>query len=257
MFTSTSVLPALALVLIATCAQAQFAETVVDYSPGTDFTPGFTNAASALGEPSRITPGQYGGPVDPFSPPYLPTQLVSIGTGGSLTVEFGFPVLNHPKNRFGIDFNIFGNSGFIITNAFDPNTFDWIGTPATDGSLLGANPGVTRVSVSRDGQTFFALEPNSAPTVDALFPTDGLGDFHTPVDPTLTANDFAGQTLQNIRALYYGSAGGAGYDISSARDAEGNPVRLPEIRFVRIQVLSGKSDVDGIAAVFIPRGRAN
>src|ERR1041385_898305 len=136
-------------------ACAQYADTIISYIPGAGFTPGFTNASAALGEPSRITPGQFGGPVDPFNPPYLPGQLLSIGAGGSLTLKFSKPVLNHPRNRFGIDFIIFGNSGFVITNAFDFSTFDWIGTPSTDGSLFGNNAGMSRVSVSRDGITYY------------------------------------------------------------------------------------------------------
>ena len=245
---------AIASLFVSFTARAQFADEIVSYSPGSGFSPAFTNPAAALGEPSRVTPGTYGGPVDPFDPPYLPIQLVSIGAGGSLTVKFDHPVLNHPRNRFGIDFIIFGNSGFIVTNAFDPVTFDWIGAPATDGSLFGNNAGVTRVSVSRDGVVFYELNPALAPTVDGLLPTDGGGDFHTPADPSLTAADFAGLTLAGIRALYYGSGGGTGFDISWAQDAQGQPVALPEISYVRAEVLSGKSEVDGFAAVFAPAG---
>ena len=245
---------ALAGLLLSLTARAQYADTVVSYVTGVGFSPGYTNPAAALGEPSRITPGTFGGPVDPFDPPYLASQLVSIGAGGSLTVKFGKPVMNHPRNRFGIDFIIFGNSGFIITNAFDPNTFDWIGTPATDGSLFGNNAGASRVSVSRDGAVFYELNPTVALSVDALLPTDGSGDFHVPADPNLTQADFAGLTLEGIRALYYGSAGGAGYDISWAQDQAGRPVMLPEINYVRVEVLSGKAEVDGLATVFTPPG---
>ena len=248
---------ALAGLFASLTARAQYAEAVVSYSPGAGFSPGFTNPAAALGEPSRITPGTFGGDVDPFDPPYLASQLVSIGAGGSLTVKFGRPVLNHPRNRFGIDFIIFGNSGFIITNAFDPNTFDWIGTPATDGSLFGNNAGASRVSVSRDGTVFYELNPTVALPVDALLPTDGSVDFHVPADPSLTQADFAGLTLEGIRALYYGSAGGAGFDISTAQDAQGRAVMLPEINYVRVEILSGKAEVDGFAAVFVPPGLAH
>jgi len=242
--------------LLLPSAHSQYADAIVSYSPGSGASSGFTNPAAALGEPSRITPGTFGGPVDPFDPPYLPNQLVSIGADGFLTIKFSKPVLNHPRNRFGIDFIIFGNSGFIITNAFDPNTFDWIGVPATDGSLFGNNLGTTRVSVSRDGVIFYALNPALAPVVDGLWPTDGSGNFHIPADPSLTQVDFAGLTLDGIRALYYGAAGGTGYDISWAQNQESEAVRLPEISYVRIEVLTGKAEVDGFAAVFIPPGLA-
>jgi hypothetical protein len=233
-------------------AVAGFADTVVSYDPGTGYSTRFTNASVVLGEPSRINP--YGEATDVFDPPYGAGQILSIGAGGSLTVEFKTPILNHPHNSFGLDFIIFGNTGFIITNDFDFDTFNWVGTPATDSSLFGQNDGETRVSVSRDGKTFYVLNPALAPTVDGLFPADGSGDFHRPVDPTLTQEDFSGLTADGVQALYNGSGGGTGYDISWAQNANGRPVRLPAIRFIRIEVLSGKSEVDGFSAVFMPRG---
>ena len=224
-----------------------FAATVVNYNPGAGAVLGFTNTTAVLGEPSRINP--FLEPTDPFDPPYGRDQILSVGTGGSVTVKFSSPVQNHPKNRFGIDFIIFGNSGFIITNEFDFNTFTWVGIPATDSSLFAANPGVTRVSVSEDGTNYYQLNPALAPVVDTLFPTDGAGDFQTPIDPILTQDDCAGLTLDQIRALYNGSAGGAGYDISWAQDANGRSVRLGTINYVRVDVLSGKSEIDGFADV--------
>ncbi|MBN8248307.1 MAG: PEP-CTERM sorting domain-containing protein [Verrucomicrobia bacterium] len=142
---------------------------------------------------------------------------------------------------------VFGNSGFAVTNAYDEN-FEPIGTPATDGSLFGSEA-VTRVSVSTDGLTFFTLSPELAPGIDALFPTDGSGDFSRPVDPTLTTAQFAGLTLEGIRAQYGGSAGGAGFDLGWARDASGAPVTLDSIRFIRVEVTGGKAEIDGFSAV--------
>jgi len=230
-----------------------FADSVVSYDPGAGYVPNFTNSAVVLGQPSTINP--FGEATDVFDPPYGTDQILSIGAGGSLTVEFKTPILNHPRNRLGIDFIIFGNAGFIITNDFDFTTFTFVGIPATDGSLFGNNPGETRVSVSRDGENFYVLNPALAPTVDGLWPTDASGDFHTPVDPALTQTDVAGLTQAGIQAFYYGSAGGTGYDISWAQDARGRSVKLPEIRYIRIEVLSGHSEVDGFAAVFAPPGQ--
>ncbi len=248
----TKFVPALALAGALSLTQtsvAQFASSVVSYNSGVGFQAGYTTAGSALGEPSRVTPGFYGGPVDPFNAAYLSSQVVSIGAGGSLTVHFATPILNNPANAFGRDFNIFGNAGFIITNEFSLTTYDWVGTPATDGSLYGADAISTRISVSSDGVNFYALNPALASLVDSLFPTDGIGDFGLPVNPSLNATSFAGKTLADIRALYNGSGGGASYDIAWAQDGLGQSVSLSSIEFVRVEVLAGNAEIDGIVAV--------
>ena len=157
--------------------------------------------------------------------------------------------MNNPANAFGRDFNIFGNAGFVITNDYDFNVYDWIGTPATDGSLYGADAASTRISVSSDGVNFYTLNPALAPLVDALFPTDGIGDFGLPVHPLLNATSFAGKNLADIRALYNGSGGGASYDISWAQDGLGQSVSLSSIEFVRVEVLAGNAEIDGVVAV--------
>jgi len=234
-------------VTITTTHAGPFADAVVSYEPGAGFVPHFTSPHAALGEPSRVNP--FDDAVDPFNPPYDTNQLVSIGAGGHLVVRFHTPILNHPNNLRGLDFIIFGNSGFIVTNEFDLNTYEWIGTPATDGSLFGESTGEVRVSVSRDGDSYFLLNPALAPRVDSFPPTDGSGDFHVPVAPELSARDCAGATLDDIRALYQGSGGGASYDLSWAIDTNGKRVFLPEANFIRIDVLSGKAEVDAFSAV--------
>ena len=231
--------------VVSLVSAGDFAHSVVEYDPGAGYATRFTNTESVLGEPSRVNP--FDDATDPFNPAYGTNQILSIGEGGSLTVAFAQPILNHPNNIFGLDFIVFGNSGFIITNDFDLTTFNWIGIPATDGSLFAQNTGATRVSVSRDGQTFYSLSP--APVVDFLFPTDGAADFTRPVDSILTQRDFAGLTLDHIRALYNGSGGGAAFDISWAQDEAGNPVFLPVINFIRVEVVSGKSEIDAFSAV--------
>ena len=241
---------ALATVIIVSSADATgFADSVLSYNPGTGFAKefgtglGFTNLAAVLGEPSRVTPGQFGGPIDPFNPPYLRDQLLSIGTGGSLTIRMDAPILNSPGHPFGIDFIIFGNSGFTITNG------DFSGGGITDGTLFGANAGATRVSVSADNVSFFQLTPSLTPGVDSYFPTDGAGDFSKPLNPALRGSDFSGKDLPGMRALYAGSGGGTGFDISWAQNANGQSANLSSISFIRVDVLGGAAEIDAIVAV--------
>jgi hypothetical protein len=254
--TTCSLLLFVALSLKLAAAASLFADRVVSYDPGTGATARFLEPNAALGAPSSLNP--FGEPTDPFNPPYGTNQIVSLGAGGWLIVQFQTPLLNHPLHPYGLDFTIFGGAGFIITNEFDLTTFNWIGLPATDGSLFAQNTGTSRISVSRDGLSYYTLDPSLAPGVDSFPPSDSAGDALIPVAPELTAADFAGATLDGIRSLYDGSAGGASFDISWARDAQGRAVFLPEINFVRIDVLSGKAEIDAVAAVGrVNRGAAN
>ena len=104
---------ALAGFVVTSRAAAGFADAVVSYDPGAGYVPGFTNVSAVLGEPSTINP--YGEATDVFDPPYGTDQVLSIGAGGSLTVKFKTPILNHERNPYGIDFIIFGNTGFILS----------------------------------------------------------------------------------------------------------------------------------------------
>lgn len=223
---------ALAGALLVSHAHTQadgFADSVVAYTPGAGFSSGFTNAAVTLGPPTASA--------TPFAPAFQKTQLLSLGAGGSLTVEFAAPIQNDPAHPFGLDFSIFGNSFFVES-----------GVTAT-GAIFGSAPGTTRVSVSQDGANFYTLDPALAPTVNYAFPTDGSGDPALPVNPALTPADFTGQNLAGIRLLYNGSAGGSSYDISWAEDGNGNPANLSDISFVRVDVLSGKAQIDSFSVV--------
>jgi hypothetical protein len=224
---------------------AQFASGVYDYTQGNGVLPGYNDPTAALGAPSQVTPGTYGGPVDPFDAPYLPSQIVGIGTGGSLTLQFNAPIQNNPDHPFGLDFIIFGHAGFDITNG------DYSGGGITDGSLYTGDTSDVRVSLSADGTTFYTLNPALTPQVDGLFPTDGSGNPFLPVNPALTPADFAGQDLAGIRALYNGSAGGAGFSLAWAIDSNGRNVYLPSVDYVRLQVLNDGTPayIDAISVV--------
>ncbi len=219
-----------AILFVPALARAQFASSVISYNPGTGFAASFTNASAALGAPAS------GGSVTPFAPPFSSSQIVSIGAGGSIALQLNTPIINNPSAPFGIDLNIFANEFFTRSSA---------GT--VSGSFF--HSAAATVQVSADGSTWFTLNPSLAPQPGALFPTDGSGNPLIPVNPALTLNDFIGQNLAGIRALYGGSAGGAGYSLAWAQDADGNSVALPSADFLRIEVASGVVDLDAVSVV--------
>ena len=243
---------ALGFVVLSAVSEAhatQFAAEVVSYEPGTGFATewnsgvGFTDKDAIIGAPARETPGEWGGPITPFSPPYLPEQILSVGQGGEVTLKFAEPIRNERLNPFGLDFIVFGSAGFTITNG------DFSGGAITDGTLFGQADGETRVSVSVDGDAWFTLNPGQAPTLDTYCPTDGSGDFGLPINPTLAKDDFAGGGLGRFAELYAGSGGGSGYDIAWAVDVDNNPVILAQVQFLRLEVLSGKVEIDAVSDV--------
>src|SRR5438105_579724 len=142
---------ALASLFVSSVSRAQFAGTVISYDHGTGFAANYTNSNAALGAPAS------GSGVTPFAPPFSTSQLVSIGAGGSLTLQLSTPVVNDPANPFGIDLLIFGNSFFVVTNGS--------GSSARTSGAIFTSSGSTRVEVSEDGLTWFTLDPSRAPIV--------------------------------------------------------------------------------------------
>jgi hypothetical protein len=223
------------VVLVFTAQGSPYAASVVSYNPGTGYTTNYTDTNAVVGPPSTGT-ATHPLAVTPFSPPSHTNQILSLGAGGSLTVSFNPPIVSGaPGNLFGLDFLIFGNSFFVETNGGVAT-----GTVSHDACQA-------TVSVSSDGVTFYKLNPALAPQLNYFYPTDGSGNFQIPVNPALT--NFTNLTLAGIRALYSGSAGGAGYEMAWAQDANSNSVSLFEISYIRINVQSGQALIAGFAAV--------
>ena len=88
----------------------------------------FIDPTTALGEPTRFTsePQLFGGAVTPFQSPFRANEVVSIGEGGRLVLEFDEPVVDDPANPFGIDLLIFGNSFLSFLT----------GEPVTEGGIV-------------------------------------------------------------------------------------------------------------------------
>lgn len=223
-------------------ADAQpFASTVIAFTPGVGAAFGYTNASSVLGSPERFTgEGMIPQCVTPFQPPFLQTEIISLGVGGSLTIAFDHDVLDDPRNLFGVDLLVFGNAFFS-----DQGGAVIAGLASEAGSI----------DVSQDGATWI-----TAPLVgpESLFPTRGFmdisayatlpgsvpTDFTKPVDPSLTMKDLVGIEYDALQSIYGASGGGVGIDLGA--------LQLSWIRFVRVRgaTVSGQSpEVDAFSDV--------
>lgn len=248
-----------------------FGIEVISYVPGspigTDWITGqlLDDPNVALGPPTQFTSGdgwymplEPKVPVVPVYPPFRRDEIVSIGPGGHLILKFNHRVGNDRNNPYGIDFIIFGNAFFPASSQGQPWTN---GNPNQTilGSTVVQDPAM--VSVSQDGQTWFSFE--NGPFADTFAPTaafdwdptanNGNGEWGQPLNPTLPLNpglksqDFAGKTVAQAIAMYQGSAGGTGFDLSAIPQVE-----LEWIQYVKISIpasSSVKAEFDAVADV--------
>lgn len=260
-------------------AENLFASRVIDYLPGTglpiDSITGepFTDPSRALGPPAVDTTGD--GflvspltllPVTPAYPAFRSFELVSIGVGGHLTLEFDPPILDHPLNPYGLDFIVYGNAWLMTPSPGAYGTND--PSNVLLGSFLVEEPGL--VSVSADGIEWHTY--TDGPFADSFAPTLGrryspdapdpaLGTWnawwgestnpHLPLDPALRADDLAGHSLAFAAQAYGTATGGAGFDIGGFDLPLDPETGYRFARFVRIQNPSPTAtpEIDAIAAV--------
>lgn len=215
---------------VAEPAVAQYAAAVLSYDAGTTPASGYTNASAAVGEPERYTgEGVFPGIVSPFSPPYLASEIVSVGEGGHITLK-----LSHfAMPQAGLEIGVFENTGlevdFSNLTALDP-----VSTFGDDRAF---------VEVSANGTYWKSL---SATAIHFNRPSNGYTDLSDPFSATLGTelsdfqqpfvadlSEFAGLPYSNpsgpdLLEVLAGSGGGTWLDISSTG--------LPRIGYIRFSV---------------------
>jgi hypothetical protein len=225
--------PAVVVALLFVATQrvtAQHATEVVSYSPGSTANPNFAASTAALGEPARFTgEGVFPSVVSPFSPPFMPNEIVSIGESGHITLRlshYAIPVA-------GPEIGVFENLGLA-----DVSYPSGIATSpaATFGPLDGA-----LVEVSEDGTAWESLGnftfdvPTNGFTdlTDAYstVPGTGLSDFQQPFVGSLSSFDglpYYNATGPDMLELLGGSGGGTWLDISGTG--------LARVGFIRFSI---------------------
>jgi len=224
----------------------------------------FSDPSAALGQPATLDNDGFGDlyHVSMVQPSYGQDQttganlLVGFDNTGSgqVTVQLSAPIAHNAAHWYGQDFIVFSNQGFTGTSGYAQEGTDMSRYTIKDGTTFGTLPGV---SVSADGTTFFSIAPSDT----IAFPenpyhwdgittsnTSGWGalqDFTKPVDPSLMAGAFAGQSVAYAaNTLYNGSAGGTSYSLA------GLPLTITSIQYVRFtSTATGRGIVDAVSGV--------
>ncbi len=230
----------------------------IDTTGDNDFTSGTGSAANPV-------------PVVPVYQPFRAFEIVSIGKGGHLILEFDHHVLDDPLNPCGVDFIIFGNSNMIIDGISrwrngDPNQTLLQGPIAKEPAT---------VSVSQDGVTWYTFvdgpfADDFAPTLGRIYdpagpvsslpgnqwwgqPTDPTyplsPDLHAPLGAVPEPTTFSAWTLAGLAMKYGYSAGGTGFDLAALQNLPVGPHGLRWFRYVRIDNPIGSGCVPEIDAV--------
>jgi len=257
-----------------------YATTVASYTAGSgisgypDWVSGdlFNVSATALGRPTVDTTGDYDVlpedaviPVVPVYPAFRYFEVVMIGSGGSLTLAFDHPVYDNPKNPYGIDFLVFGNSFQSIQGGGSWDN----GNPSNTAVTASCYTEGGTVAVSQDGTTWYTF--TGGPYADAFMPTLGrvfdpsapdpeLGaanlwwgyatDPTVPPSPDVIAAYWKGMSIAEIARRYRGSAGGTGFDIGKLDLPPDANTGMKWIRYVRItRSGSYNPEVDAVADV--------
>jgi hypothetical protein len=193
---------------------AQFGAEVVSYDAGSTPTGGFTNPTVALGEPERYTgEGVFPGIVSPFSPPFLASELVSVGEGGQITIKLSRFAMVQPGVEIGVFEGVGLEMDFANFTAVDP-----VSTFGADSALVEVSAnGIDWRSL---GNVLFNRPTNGYTDLSDPFsgvPGTALSDFQQPF--TADMSEFAGLPYSDpsgddVLEVLAGSGGGTWLDLS-------------------------------------------
>jgi len=209
---------------------AQFAVEVISYAPGATPTAGFTNPVAPLGEPEHFTgEGNFPGVVSPFNPPYLSTEIISIGEGGWLTLRlshFALPQAGSPE------IGVFTNVGLLDQNYPNGQAGSPPGTFGVDRALVEVSDnGVDWESL---GTTTFDVPANGYTDLAGPFSSTAgniPADFQQPFTGSLDNFDnlpYFDADNPDMLDLLAGSGGGTWLDLSSTS--------LSQVGYIRISI---------------------
>jgi len=200
-----------------------------------------------------------------FTDPDDGKLVTTLNEGAEIVVKFDHKVIDHPGNWYGLDFTVYGNAFFDVEGVVLPD-MDMAVRTITTGQAFAER---VFVSVSSDGVHWYTYQ--DGPYGDDTYPTNPFAwdraagdwgdelDWTKPVDPALSAADFAGKTVADGIDLYDGSAGGTSFDLAEATGLDTVAVPLPggevaSCKYIQYVRVAGEGEIDGFADVAVRGG---
>jgi hypothetical protein len=203
---------------------AIFAIGYSDYMPGSLSPADYDNPATALGKPNPITGGLI---LSPFSATWSTDEMVGIGPGGSLTLQFSSPVTVGAGLEFGVHTGVnLWERGGTGTNLDPAGTLNVrravVEVGDTAGHFVALNGGAAiTFNIPTNYYADLAGPPGTATTPGSI-----EADFGKPFAGTIAT--FNGLDWTETKAALDGSAGGTWLDASGSG--------LEKLNFVRFSV---------------------
>ncbi len=231
-----------AIAIPASAANAAiFATSYSNYTAGSLTPANYNNPATALGKSNPVS-GLYA--LSPYNGAFLNTDMVGIGAGGSLTLQFASTVPIGAGREFGV------HAGVNLLGDGD-------GTSSDPAATFNVRRAIVEVSEFGIEGSFIALNSGNPITFDlptnywadlagppGTQTTGGtiVADFGKPFEGTLSS--FTGLDWTAAKTLLNGSAGGTWFDVSG--------LGLTSLNYVRFSVPVGanyRMFIDSVAAV--------
>ena len=234
---------------------ANWATTVIQYSPGTIFTPppyfgapGAINVAYSNYPTADVLNGLTAdttyGILTPFNAVFDAGQMVGVGAGGSLTLQFSTPVRTN-------GFTIGIHTGIGLNDSDYPN-----GTTGTPATIYNDYGHFANIEVSANGTSWTSLggfdlnNPSNFYATGITTPdhqTSDPGGIPADVEKPFLGNlaSFDNKAWPDILTLLDGSAGGNWIDLSGSG--------LPAVSYIRFTEPAGSIlYVDGVVGLSAP-----
>jgi hypothetical protein len=175
--------------------------------------------------------------VSPFSPPFLSSEVVSIGEAGQLTLRLSHYALSQAGAH---EIGVFTNVGLVETDFPNGQAGSPVGTFGVDEAVVELSEnGIDWVSL---GSITFDLPTNGYTDLTDPFsgvPGSALSDFQQPFTQNLSGFDglkYADAVNPDMLDLLGGSGGGKWLDISASG--------LAKVGFVRFSVADDMTSAD-------------